>query len=184
MVGNDIFRGLSVEAKLLDTRREKIMGKAREALRLSKAAIGEVHAGKGGKSRALARSALDFCRKEAAGHPRLLAIGALNEALEEYAEACCFEGLVSGKLPSPKSISVDTESYICGLCDAVGELVRYATHAAIAGDVVTVGRCRDSALRVHEGLCIVPSHSSSMRHKLDALTRSLDRLDELALRCE
>lgn len=62
---------------------------------------------------------------------RLQAEGSYRAAAEEYTEAKMFFLVMSGeKVDKIKEVKLDYESYLGGLCDLVGELVRWAIKMA------------------------------------------------------
>ncbi len=66
------------------------------------------------------------------GENRIIEEGAFMAGLEEYVEArLFFDFIKTGKIGKIKEAKVPTESYLGGLCDLTGELVRLATNKAI-----------------------------------------------------
>jgi translin len=56
--------------------------------------------------------------------------GALENALQEAAEAAIVHALLKGeRLPNPEDIAVTYPAYLLGLCDSVGELRRFTLSA-------------------------------------------------------
>jgi translin len=69
------------------------------------------------------------------GSNRVLEEGSFMAALEEYVEAKLFINFIEkGKISKIKEIKIPVESYLGGICDLTGELVRKATNAAINND--------------------------------------------------
>lgn len=67
------------------------------------------------------------------GEARALEEGSYLAALEEYVEARLFFNFIkNGKIGPIKEIKVPVISYLGGICDLTGELVRLATNEAIA----------------------------------------------------
>ena len=68
------------------------------------------------------------------GSKRLSEEGSFKAAAEEYTEAKLFFKILSGeKLDRIKEVDLPLDSYIGGMCDLVGELVRLATNSAAVG---------------------------------------------------
>lgn len=62
---------------------------------------------------------------------RLMEEGSYKAAVEEYVEAKMFWLIMTGKkIDEIKEVRLDYESYLGGLCDLVGELVRWAIKMA------------------------------------------------------
>jgi predicted translin family RNA/ssDNA-binding protein len=69
--------------------------------------------------------------------------GAYKAAVEEYVEAKMFYFFVRDeKIDSIKNIKVGYDSYVGGICDFLGELVRRAINKAAEGDTEEVGRIK------------------------------------------
>jgi len=78
------------------------------------------------------------------GHHRLTEEGAYKACVEEYAEAKMFYGILSeGKVNEIKEVKLALDSYIGGLCDLTGELLRYAVNQAAAGNYGEVDKYKD-----------------------------------------
>jgi len=108
--------------------------------------------------------------------PYLHSVPSLNEGLEEYVEAALLLVYVAGgDFPTPSSMGINFEAYICGLCDMTGELVRLARNRAewartIHGDVSSIN---DDCVRLHV------RRNNKIRSKLQDLERNLRRLEEI-----
>jgi len=75
------------------------------------------------------------------GHVRLYSEGSYKAAVEEYAEAKCFWLVENGKkIDKFSGINLDYETYLGGICDLVGELVRRAVNRAAEGDYAEVAK--------------------------------------------
>lgn len=67
-------------------------------------------------------------------YSRLMEEGAYKAAVEEYVEAKMFFLVMNGKtVDKIKSIEIDYESYLGGISDLLGELVRWAVKMATLG---------------------------------------------------
>lgn len=68
------------------------------------------------------------------GQNRLQQEGAYRAAAEEYLEAKTFYAIIKNEeISGIESLHLEFESYLGGLCDLIGELVRYATNLAANG---------------------------------------------------
>ncbi len=73
------------------------------------------------------------------GYPRLAQEGAYKAGVEEYVEAKLLFKLVSGgKVDVIDGIKINVESYLSGICDLTGELVRQAVNQAAKGKMKEV----------------------------------------------
>jgi translin len=165
--------------------REQVIRLSRDVLSLSKKAIYSLHREemKTAKSQLLkAGRIISRLRVIASGSARLAATGAFAEALEEYVEASCYLALLSGKpLPTQSQLDVDIETYLQGICDLVGELVRKAVTSAARGDGATAVGIRDFVAKVHEELLLFDFRNSPARRKFDSIKYGLEKLEDLAL---
>ena len=77
------------------------------------------------------------------GYARLAQEGAYKAGVEEYVEAKMLNKLISGeKVDIIKSLTINAESYLSGICDLTGELVRQAVNQAAAGQLKEVARIK------------------------------------------
>lgn len=68
------------------------------------------------------------------GQSRLLQEGSYKAACEEYVEAKMYSLVLSGgKVDKIKDVNISYESYLGGICDLTGELVRLAINRAASG---------------------------------------------------
>jgi len=168
-----------------DSLREELIKTSRDALTLSKKAIYSLHRSETAAARTQLASAKKviaklnaLIRKDA----HLAAVGAYNEALEEYVEAACYFSLLTRKvLPTAPQLGVDVDSYLPGLCDLVGELVRKAINSAIKGDTKTALEIRDFVTQVYQELLLFDFRNIPVRRKFDSIKYGLEKLEDLAL---
>lgn len=174
------------EIELFDANRESLIKVSRDVLKLSKGAIYSLH-----------RNEIKTADKQLGDAQKLIAqmnllvkkdvhlanVGAYSEALEEFVEAkCYFEFTVNNKIPSPKELSVDTEIYLPGLCDLVGELARKAINSALKDDTKTALAIKDFVEEIYDELMMFDFRNSPLRKKFDAIKYSLEKLEDLALK--
>jgi translin len=73
-------------------------------------------------------------REDLADHKDIWHSGALENALQEAAEAAIVHSMLKGeRLPHPDDLSVTVPAYLLGLCDSVGELRRFTLTALKEG---------------------------------------------------
>lgn len=115
-----------------------------EALNKSKRAIFALHRGSAGEAEALLADAEKLFRKlekPFKSVPTLVHEGAYKAALEEFAEARLFAQFhETGAFGEIDVRGLDASIYLGGLCDATGEVVRYAVRQATAGKFEDVAR--------------------------------------------
>jgi len=80
------------------------------------------------------------------GHNRLQQEGAWRAAAEEYLEAKTFYAAIKNEEIKPSTdLNLEYESYLGGLCDLIGELVRYATNSAANGQFLEAVKIKEKA---------------------------------------
>jgi len=168
-----------------DADREVLIKTSRDALKHSKAAIYSMQRNEFSDAKKHLDAAkaviknLDKILKKDAHHCQT---GAYGDALEEYVEASTMYGVLhDGKLPTAKDLGVDTDTYLPGLCDLVGELVRKAINASIAGDYALALKIRHFVSDLYNELMIFDFRNVPVRKKFDAIKYGLEKLENLVL---
>jgi translin len=108
--------------------REDMLHKSREVLKLSARTIAAMHRGAFVEGDVLRIQDISRqIREDLKDHKDIWHSGALENALQEAAEAAIVHAMVKGeRLPHPDDLAVTYPAYLLGLCDAVGELRRFA----------------------------------------------------------
>ncbi len=134
MVNQKLFQQLKKEFDFYEAERRKLIGVSNEALMKSKQAIFAFHRDdfKGGNTLLSEVEAIfRDLEKKFKQQAELRYEGSYRAALEEYVEAKFFGGFLEGeKIDFIKGPEIDADSYLGGLCDFTGELVRKAVLAA------------------------------------------------------
>lgn len=103
-------------------------------------------------------------------------------ALQEYTEALCFHGYIKNKqLPTKDELNVNSEIYLLGLCDMVGELVRLAVNRLIKKDYNYVLQIKDFVEDFYNEVLKLNLRNGLLRKKTDSVKWNLKKLEELAL---
>ncbi len=184
-VDKNAFALMRKQMSLHDSLRDELIKTSRDALTLSKKSIYSLHRGESKEASSQIASAKKIIAKMNAlirKDAHLAVTGAYLEAIEEYVEASCYYSLLAKKeLPTPKQLGVDIASYIPGLCDLVGELVRKAINSAIKNDTKTALEIRDFVTQVYQELMLFDFRNSPVRRKFDSIKYGLEKLEDLAL---
>jgi translin len=184
-VDKNAFAVMRKQMVLHDSLRDELIKVSRDALTLSKKSIYSLHRGESKSAKSQLVSARKIIAKMNAlirKDAHLAITGAYLEAIEEYVEAACYYSLLAKKeLPTPKQLGVDIDSYVPGLCDLVGELVRKAINSAIKGDTKTSLEIRDFVTQVYQELMLFDFRNSPVRRKFDSIKYGLEKLEDLAL---
>ncbi|MFA6416694.1 MAG: hypothetical protein WCW61_00715 [Patescibacteria group bacterium] len=114
------------------------------------------------------------------GADRLKKEGAYKAAAEEYLEGKTFYLIIKKKeINSSAGLSLDYESYLGGICDLIGELVRYATNQAAKGKFAEVAKIKKAAEDIMAQL-IDFDMTGYLRTKYDQARGHLRKLEQMA----
>lgn len=113
------------------------------------------------------------------GFERLHREGAYKAAVEEYLEGKTFYAVIKNKkIEATPNLHLDYEGYLGGICDLIGELVRYATNQAAAGKFSEVGKIKKSADDIMNQL-IDFDMTGYLRTKYDQSRGHLRKLEQM-----
>lgn len=105
--------------------------------------------------------------------------GAWLAGLEEYAEAKLFFSFIStGHIGRIKEVKLPLESYLGGLCDLSGELVRLAINEVIEQNLDAVGKIKDTINEILNEL-IDFDLSGYLRTKYDQARNNLKKIEQI-----
>ena len=114
------------------------------------------------------------------GIKRLTKEGSYRAAAEEYLEAKTFFLVIKNKkIGEIKNLHLDYESYLGGLCDLIGELVRYSTNQAAKGKFSAVAKNKKIADDIMAGLSDFDM-TGYLRTKYDQARGHLRKLEQMA----
>jgi len=113
------------------------------------------------------------------GVDRLHREGAYKAAVEEYLEGKTFyQTIRNKKIEAVAGLSLDYEGYLGGICDLIGELVRYATNQAAKGKFAEVAKIKKSAEDIMSQL-IDFDMTGYLRTKYDQSRGHLRKLEQM-----
>jgi len=114
------------------------------------------------------------------GEERLRQEGAYRAAAEEYLEGQTFYAVIKNKkIEAVKSLNLDYEAYLGGICDLIGELVRYATNQAAGGKFSAVAKIKKNADDIMAQL-VDFDMTGYLRTKYDQARGHLRKLEQMA----
>ncbi len=114
------------------------------------------------------------------GQERLNKEGAYKAAAEEYLEGKTFFLVIKGKkIEATPGLQLDYEAYLGGICDLIGELVRYATNQAANGKFTAVAKIKQGAEDIMAQL-IDFDMTGYLRTKYDQARGHLRKLEQMA----
>ncbi len=114
------------------------------------------------------------------GASRLSREGAYKAAVEEYLEGKTFYAAIKNKpIEAAKGLDFSYEGYLGGICDLIGELVRYATNQAAKGKFADVAKIKKSAEDIMTQL-VDFDMTGYLRTKYDQARGHLRKLEQMA----
>lgn len=182
MLDKKEFLEIRKDIDQFEDKREEVIKSSREIIKLSKLIIYEIHRGNIKEAEKLSK---DIRKKT----NRLLKgdyDAAINRvALCEYVEALSFLGFVNNKrIPTRKELEVDTEAYLCGLCDLTGELTRKAIDAIIKRNMQQAMEVRDLVNSLYGEFLNFNLRNGELRKKSDSIKWNLRKIEEALFAAE
>lgn len=145
MINKTFIKKLKEEHNAHDSERRQIISLSNTVLHDSKRVIFGLHRGdkkKAEESLKEIEKILDKLEKKF-GYVRISQEGAYKAGVEEYVEAKSFYQVLKGeKVSKFKNIKISHDSYLAGICDLTGELVRRAINEAAAGNLKEVNQVK------------------------------------------
>jgi predicted translin family RNA/ssDNA-binding protein len=177
------FDEIRKKLEMYDSKREELIKKARDLLKLSKQVIYSVYredlkeaselAEKSSKIKKELDKIADFDKK-------LLFEGSYSEACQEYTEAMAYFSFVKDrKLPKASELAVDVEDYLMGICDLTGELTRMAVSMATKRKFKEVEQISEFVDKIYGEFLKFDLRNGNLRKKYDAVKWNLKRLEEV-----
>lgn len=161
--------------------RRQIISRSNLILNNAKKAIFAIHRNEIDLAKERLRENEDVIKKIKAdfGLNRAIAEGAFMASLEEYAEAKLFFNFItSSKIGKIKETEIPLESYLGGLCDLTGELVRLATNKAIEKKFSEIGKIKEIINEVLNEL-IDFDITGYLRTKYDQARTNLKKIEQM-----
>ncbi len=163
-------------------KRREVIKLAGDALHCAKRVIFTIHRHE--HESALAKlteteNILKDINKKFSGHKELFDEGAYRAALEEYVEAkLFFEFVVAKKMSEIKTVPIDSDVFLAGLCDVPGELYRFAVNSATNRKFDAVRDCQVAAEEII-GELMEFDLTSYLRNKFDQAKGALHKLEQI-----
>ena len=176
------FTKMQQEIQDYDSKREELIKKSRDVLKLSKQVIYSVHRDEMKNAEELIKiikeekKQLDLIAK----HSQKMAFeGSYKIAVQEYVEAVLYYEFIKTK--KLIDLPVPAELFVLGLADLPGELVRKAVFLAGKGQVEEVVKIKDEVDRIYGELLKFDFRDNEIRRKVDAVKYDLRKLEDLVL---
>ncbi len=182
MLNKKFFEKLRVDYQKSNSERRQIISISNIVLNDSKRTIFALHrgdiAGAEANFAAIEKSLKDM--EKNFGFDRNEDEGAYKAAVEEYVEAKMLYYFLAGKkIDKIPEVKLDYDSYIGGISDYTGELVRYATNQAAAGNFEKVKEVKQEINDVISELLNFDL-TSYLRTKYDQARHNLRKIEEMA----
>jgi len=185
MIDKKEFEEMRNEIGAFDEKRDKIIKDSRNVLKLSKQIIYSLHRSETKEAEKLLfdiKKELENLKKHAEKHPELLYLSAYKVAFQEYVEAAAYYNWVkSNKLVTRKELGVSADSYLLGICDLTGELVRKAINSAIKQEYNAAFEIKEFVSELYGVLLKFDFRNGELRKKFDSIKYDLKKLEDLVL---
>jgi len=176
-----ILKEVKEELTQKDAVRENAQQNMRKATSLSKQSILLMHQKKYEKAKKSIENAKEIISKlqgAAKENPDIIYSGMFSAALQEYAEANIFQGLIQeARFVTPKEINVPAVDYVLGLADVIGEYRRLVLDALREGNAEKGEACLQTMDEIYielmamdEAYMLVPG----LRRKCDVARRIIE----------
>jgi predicted translin family RNA/ssDNA-binding protein len=177
------FNDIKKKLDSYDSKREELIKKSRELLKISKQIIYSIHRGNK-KEVSVSVSKAKKIKKEldkiASFDKKLGFEGSYSDACQEYVEAMCYYGFnKDGKIPGFKELGVDHEDYLMGVCDLTGELGRRGVALATKRMNKDVENVKNFVEDVYGEFLKFDLRNGNLRKKFDAIKWNLKKLEEV-----
>ena len=102
--------------------------------------------------------------------------------MQEFAEAAMYLNFMKhSKIPTHIELKITATSYIFGICDLTGELVRKAVYLAGKGESKKVETIKNFVDQTYWELLNFNFRDNEIRRKQDAIKYNLKKLEDLVL---
>jgi len=182
MINKKFFQDLKGSYDKQEQSRKKIIGFSHTVLHDSKRVIFAIHRNDIKKAReSLAEiEAILISSEKKFSHTRLMQEGSYRASVEEYVEAkILFNIIQKKKIDIFKKIKLSHETYLAGICDVTGELVRRSVNKAAEGKVREVKIAKDLINEIMEEL-VEFDMTGYLRTKYDQAKNSLKKIEQIA----
>lgn len=174
MLDKNYSKELSKELKDADERREKVIQLSRDIIKESKLVIYSLQRNEKGDVKKIQALVKNLKRESQTGIE--------DTAIQEYVEAVCFyEFLMKKKIPTHKELDVDIDSYLMGLSDLTGELLRKAVKDVIEHRYESAQEITRLVEEIYGLFLQLDLRNGPIRQKADAIKWNLQKLEHLLL---
>ena len=174
MLDKNYSKELSKELKDADERREKVIQLSRDIIKESKIVIYSLQRGE--------KTDLKRIQSQVKNLKRESQTGIEDTAIQEYVEAACFYSfLEKNKIPTHTELEVDIDSYLMGLSDLTGELLRKAVKDVIEHKYDDAKKITSLVEEIYGLFLQLDLRNGPIRQKADSIKWNLQKLEHLVL---
>ena len=178
MLDKKDFGKIRKEIAAFDIKREEVIQKSRDVINSSKRIIYALHRGDI-KSADLYVKEIEKQKKSLDIYP-CLDTNIDQTALQEYVEALCYYRFIkNNKIPTRSFLKVDNESYLMGLCDLTGELVRKAVNDVIKKNFKQAMEIKNLVEEIYGEFLEFNLRNGGLRKKSDQIKWNLKKLEDV-----
>ena len=181
MLNKNFFFKLKKEYATNDIERRKIISQSNVLLHNSKRIIFSLHRGDVKQ----ADTAIEEIKKELARmqkhftYTRLAQEGSYKAAVEEFVEAAMFHKFVIGKrVDKIEKLKINYDSYLGGICDLTGEMVRFGVNKASNKEFSEVTRIKEAISDIISQLADFDM-TGYLRTKYDQAKGNLRKIEQI-----
>lgn len=165
--------------------KDRILDLSREVITLSKRVIYSQQRGEETAAQELLKEMQEHYQELFAvlkKRPDMLGNGMVSVAGQELVEASAYVALEQGKaVPRAADLHVDALTYLLGIADLSGELVRSAVLSSIRGDAGRVSELRGILQGLYGELIKIDNREKDLRRKIDKVGYDLEKVENLML---
>lgn len=180
MLNKKEFARIGREMDDFERKRELLIQKSREIIKLSKLIIYSLH--RDDLKNAL-KNVIQIKKEKIKLEnisKKRLATDIDRVAMQEYVEALCYyEFIKNKKIPTKSSLGVETENYLMGLCDLTGELVRKAVADVINKRFKEALRIKELVDEIYGEFLKFNLRNGELRRKSDSIKWNLKKLEDI-----
>lgn len=175
MLNKNEFKKIRHELERFEENREKVIQLSREIIKLSKRIIYGLH--RDNVDLKLITKIKSLTKKLP---KERYDTGMAGVALQEYVEALCFyEFVKNNKIPTSKQLGVDAHSYLLGICDLTGELVRKGVNSVIKKKPKQAEKIKEFVEDIYGEFLKFDLRNGELRKKSDQIKWNLNKLQDL-----
>lgn len=185
MIDTKEFAALRKEMEDYRKIKDRILDLAREVITLTKRVIYSQQRGETKAARELLEEVRERYKELGAAikrRPDMLGNGMVCVAGQEMVEAATYVAIEQGQaVPRAADLGVDALTYLLGIADLSGELVRSAVLSSIKGDSKRVSELRDILQGLYGELIRIDNREKDLRRKIDKVGYDLKKVENLML---